>query len=106
MFCRMDKEERLLVVAQEVQALLKDIQSQIQEKETTPPPFKIPIGRPQKPMETTLISKREIKKETVDDANNSKSTKKRKKNVHTNWFAPQLWPLILVVVKNMVISYV
>jgi len=36
MFCRMDKKERLLVVAQEVQALSKEIQLQIQEKETTP----------------------------------------------------------------------
>jgi hypothetical protein len=50
MFCRVDKEARLLVVAQEVQALSKEIQLQIQKKETTPPPFKRPIGRPQKPM--------------------------------------------------------
>jgi hypothetical protein len=39
-------------------------------------------------METTLISKREIKKKTFDDANNSKSTKKRKRGVYTNWFTP------------------
>ncbi len=76
MFYRMDKEERLSVVAQEVQALLRDIQSQIQEKETTPPPFKDLLEGHKNPMETTLISEREIKKETVDDANNSKSTKK------------------------------
>ncbi len=50
MFCKMEKQERLLVVAQEVQALSKEIQSHIQEKETTLPPFKRPIGRPQKPM--------------------------------------------------------
>jgi ABC-type hemin transport system substrate-binding protein len=50
MFCRVDKEARLLVVAQEVQALSKEIQMQIQEKETTPPPFKRSLGRPQKPM--------------------------------------------------------
>jgi transposase len=31
MFCRMDKKERLLVVAQEVQALSKEIQLQIQK---------------------------------------------------------------------------
>jgi hypothetical protein len=52
MFCRMDKKERLLVVAQEVQALSKAIQLHIQEKETTP--FKRPIGRPRKTMQTTL----------------------------------------------------
>jgi hypothetical protein len=46
-----------------------------------PPPFKRPIGRPQKPMQTTLISKREIKRKTIDDASNSKSTKKRKRGV-------------------------
>jgi hypothetical protein len=46
MFCRVDKKERLLLVAQEVHALSKEIQSQIQKKETTPPPFKTPIGRP------------------------------------------------------------
>ncbi len=79
---------------------MKDIQSQIQEKETTPPPFKRPIGRAQKPMETTLISKREIEKETIDDVNNSKSTKKRKRSAYTNSFAPHLWPLILVAVKK------
>jgi hypothetical protein len=39
MFCRVDKKERLLLVAQEVHALSKEIQSQIQKKET-------PIGRP------------------------------------------------------------
>jgi hypothetical protein len=79
MFCGVDKKERLLLVAQEVHALSKEIQSQIQEKETTPPPFKRPIGRPRKPMQTTLISKREIDKETIDDASNPKSTKKRKR---------------------------
>ncbi len=67
---------------------MKDIQSQIQEKETTTLSFKKPIGRPQKPMETTLISKREIKKKTFDDANISKSTKKRRRGVYTNWFTP------------------
>jgi hypothetical protein len=41
-------------------------------------------------MQTTLILEREIKKETIDDANNSKSTKKRKRGVYTNWFAPHL----------------
>jgi hypothetical protein len=46
MFCRVNKEERMLVVAQEVHALLKDIQSWIQEKETTPSPFKRLVGRP------------------------------------------------------------
>jgi hypothetical protein len=51
---------------------LKEIQSQIQEKETTPSPFKKPIKKPRKPMQTTLISKREIKQETIDDASNSK----------------------------------
>jgi hypothetical protein len=56
MFCRVDKEERLLVVAQEVQALSKEIQLQIQKKKTTPPPFKTHVRRPQKPMQTTLIS--------------------------------------------------
>jgi hypothetical protein len=100
MFCRVDKEERLLVVTQEVHALLKDIQSQIQEKEITTPPFKKLVRRPQKPIETTLISKREIKNETIDDANNSKSTKKRKRGVYTNWFTAHLWPLILTTVKK------
>jgi hypothetical protein len=51
-------------------------------------------------METTLISKREIKNETIDDAHDSKSTKKRKRGVYTNWFTPHLWPLILVIVKK------
>jgi hypothetical protein len=55
MFCRMDKKGMLLVVAHEVQALSNEIQLQIQEKETTPPPFKRHVGRPQKPMQTTLI---------------------------------------------------
>jgi hypothetical protein len=31
-------------------------------------------------MQTTLISKRQIKKETIDDASNPKSTKKRKRS--------------------------
>jgi hypothetical protein len=35
-------------------------------------------------METTLISKKEIKNEIIDDVNNSKSTKKRKRGVYTN----------------------
>jgi hypothetical protein len=51
-------------------------------------------------METTLILKREIKKKTIDDVNNSKSIKKRKRIVYTNWFAPHLWPLILAIVKK------
>jgi len=51
-------------------------------------------------METTLISKREIKNETIDDANNSKLIKKRKINVYTNWFTAHLWPLILATVKK------
>jgi hypothetical protein len=55
MFCKVDKEERLLDVTQEVKAVSKEMQSHIQQKETTPPPFKRPIGRPRKPMQTTLI---------------------------------------------------
>jgi hypothetical protein len=51
-------------------------------------------------MQTTLISKREIKKETIDDARNSKPTKKRKIGAYTNWFAPHLWPLILATMKK------
>jgi len=100
MFCRVDKEKKVLIVAHKVQALSKDIQSQIQENKTTPPPFKRPIGRPQKPMQTTLISEREIKKETIDDATNSKPTKKTKKGVYTNWFAPHLWLSILATLKK------
>jgi hypothetical protein len=50
-------------------------------------------------MQTTLISKREIKK-TINDASNSKSTKKRKRGAYTNWFAPHLWPSILINVKK------
>jgi len=72
MFCRVDKEEKLLVVTQEVEPLSKEIQSHIQETETTHPPFKRPIGRPRNPILTTLISKREIKQETIDDASHSK----------------------------------
>ncbi len=49
---------------------------------------------------TTLILEREIKKKTIDDANNSKSTKKRKRGAYTNWFALHLWPLILAIVKK------
>jgi hypothetical protein len=41
-----EKEERMLAIAQEVQALSKETQSQIQEKETTPPHFKKLVGRP------------------------------------------------------------
>jgi hypothetical protein len=100
MFCKVNKEERMLVVAQEVQALSKEIQLQIQEKETTPPPFKRLVERPWKPMQTTLISEREIKKKTIDDASNSKSTNKRKRSVYTNWFAPHLWVSILVDVEK------
>jgi hypothetical protein len=51
-------------------------------------------------METTLISKREIKNKTIDDANNSKSTKKRKRGVYTTLFTPHLWPLILATMKK------
>jgi hypothetical protein len=47
-----------------------------------------------------LISKREIKKETIDDVNNSKSTRKRKRGAYINWFAPHFWPLILATVKK------
>ncbi len=75
------------------------MQLQIQKKETTLPPFKRVVGRPWKPMQTTLISKREIKK-TINDASNSKSTKKRKRGAYTNWFAPHLWPSILINVKK------
>jgi hypothetical protein len=56
MFCRVDKKEKLLVVAHEVQAFSKEIQLQIQKKETTPPPFERLVGRPQKSMQPTLIS--------------------------------------------------
>jgi hypothetical protein len=51
-------------------------------------------------MQTTLISERELKKETIDDVSNLKSTKKRKRSVYTNWFAPHLWPSILAAVKK------
>jgi hypothetical protein len=51
-------------------------------------------------MQTTLILKREIKKKTINDASNSKSTKKRKRSAYTNLFAPQIWPLILATVKK------
>jgi hypothetical protein len=51
-------------------------------------------------MQTTLISKRELKKKTIDDASNSKSIKKKNKGVYTNWFAPHLWPSILATVKK------
>jgi hypothetical protein len=55
-------------------------------------------------MQTTLISEREIKKETIDDATNSKSTRKRKEVFtqiglhHTFGFR------FLQLRKNMVIS--
>ncbi len=51
-------------------------------------------------MQTTLISEREIKKKTIDDASNSKSTNKRKRNAYTNWFASHLWFSILANVKK------
>jgi hypothetical protein len=54
------------------------------------PLFKRPIGRPQKLMQTTLILERELKKKTIDNASNSKSTKKMKRGGYTNWFAPHL----------------
>jgi hypothetical protein len=47
---------------------------------------------------------REIKKKTISDASNSKSTKKRKRNAYTNLLAPHLWPLILATRKKMVIT--
>jgi hypothetical protein len=40
------------------------------------------------------------KKKTIDDANKSKSTKKRNRVAYTNWFAPNLWPLILATMKK------
>jgi hypothetical protein len=51
-------------------------------------------------MQTTLILERELKKETIDDASNPKSTKKRKRGAYTNWFAPHLGPSILATVKK------
>jgi len=47
-----------------------------------------------------LISKREIKKETIDDVNNSKSTRKRKRGAYITCFAPHFWPSILATVKK------
>jgi hypothetical protein len=60
MFCRVDKEEKLLAMSTGSSCPFEGDTIAYSREETTPPPFKRPIGRPQKPMQKTLILEREI----------------------------------------------
>ncbi len=63
MFQKVDKEQRLVVVTQELELLSKEIKMQNQEKEqVASATLKWSIGRPRKQLQATLI-KKEIKQE-------------------------------------------
>jgi hypothetical protein len=52
-------------------------------------------------LQATLISKKEIKKENLNNAKNSKSSKKKRtQGTYTNWFAPHLWSPTFAVMKK------
>jgi hypothetical protein len=59
-----------------LRAFSKEIELQAQEKaqemETIPKPWRQFIRRPRKQLQVTLISKKEIKKENIDNAKGSK----------------------------------
>jgi hypothetical protein len=48
-------------------------QEKAQEMEIFPKPWMQLVGRPQKQLQATLISKKEIKMENINDAKSSKS---------------------------------
>jgi hypothetical protein len=88
MFQKVYKEQRLVVVTQELELLSKEIKMQNQEKEqVASATLKRPIGRPQKQLQATLMAKKEIKQGET-------------RSTYTNWFAPHLWPSIFASVKK------
>jgi hypothetical protein len=102
MFQRVDKEQRLVAITQELELLSKEIKMQNQEKEqVTSTTLKRLVGRPQKQLHATLMAKNEIKQEDNKEYENSKSAKRRKTlSIYTNRFAPHHWPSIFTVVKK------
>ncbi len=98
----MDKEQRLMVVTQELKLLSNEMEMHNQEKEqVASTTLKLLVVKPRKHFQVTLIAKKEVKQEDNDEDENSKSTKKRKtQGTYTNWFAPYLWPSIFVVKKH------
>lgn len=85
-FSQVNKEERLFVVVQDLQALLKKVKLWVQGKRTTLKFFKQLDGRPwNNYLQATLILESCIKRKNIKDLKSSKMPKGRKWNTYTNW---------------------